>query len=81
VQKYHQPSEFHALLSERFESVKITKNSVNLNAVCARPKPVDLRALREALVFEFDLPYPDGTRMGLVAEALDAFGRRLGVEL
>jgi hypothetical protein len=35
----------------------------------------------KALELEFDLPYADGTTMGLVAEAKKAFGRRLGVTL
>jgi len=45
------------------------------------PLPVDMARLREAIDFEFDLPYPDGSRMGLAAEARAAFSKRLGVKL
>ncbi len=43
--------------------------------------PPEAAALRAALTFEFDLPYPDGDRMGLVDEAIAAFEKRLGVSL
>lgn len=39
------------------------------------------RDLAESLRFEFNLPYPDGKRMGLVRLALDAFSKRLGLSL
>jgi len=42
---------------------------------------VEPEQLRAALEFEFDLPYPDGSRLGLVAEAKAAFCKRLGVAL
>ncbi len=42
---------------------------------------VCMARLREAIDFEFDLPYPDGSRMGLAAEARAAFSKRLGVSL
>ena len=45
------------------------------------PKRVNPKVLRAALEFEFDLPYADGTRMGLVDMALQAFSKRLGVKL
>jgi ParB-like chromosome segregation protein Spo0J len=38
-------------------------------------------ALRAALEHEFDLPYPDESRMGMVDAAKAAFGDRLGVRL
>ena len=40
-----------------------------------------MKRLREAIEFEFDLPYPDGTRAGLVDEAKAAFSKRLGVKI
>lgn len=45
------------------------------------PKRISRTVLRAALEFEFDLPYADGTTMGLVDEALEAFSCRLGVKL
>lgn len=81
VQKYHTPQEFGALWGERFASVAISESVNNSEAVCRRPKPVTPAELAAALEFEFDLPYPDGKRMGLVAEAKAAFGKRLGLTL
>jgi hypothetical protein len=49
--------------------------------MCANPRKIDKKKLKAALAFEFDLPYPDGSRMGLVAEAEAAFSKRLGIKL
>ena len=38
-------------------------------------------ALADALDFEFELPYPDGSRMGLSGVARKAFEHRLGIKL
>ena len=42
---------------------------------------VDPKKLAEALDFEFELPYPDGSRMGLSGRARAVFERRLGIAL
>jgi hypothetical protein len=81
VQKHHTAREFHQLLAERFGWVGVQEASNNVEAECRQPRPLDPGALRSALAFEFDLPYPDGTRMGLVDEAHAAFSQRLGVTL
>ena len=81
VQKYHTEKEFHSLFIGFFRSVKVTEMSNNVTAICTSAKAVDVVRLREAIEFEFDLPYPDGTRMDLVAEAKAAFSKRLGVVL
>ena len=81
VQKYHSEKEFHSLFIGFFRSVKVAEMSNNVTAICASAKAVDVARLRAAIEFEFDLPYPDGTRMNLVAEAKAAFSKRLGIEL
>jgi hypothetical protein len=81
VQKYHTETELYQLFIGSFRSVKVAEMSNNVTAICASARPVDAARLRAAIEFEFDLPYPDGTRMDLVAEAKAAFGKRLGVEL
>lgn len=81
VQKYHTKSEFLELFGSRYRRVKVAQSLNNIQAICSGPKPLDIEALREAIEFEFDLPYPDGSRMGLVDEAKQAFSARLGVEL
>ena len=45
------------------------------------PKGVNPAVLSAALAIEFDLPYSDGSTMGLVEYAKAAFGKRLGVKL
>lgn len=81
VQKYHTEKEFHQLWTCYFRSVKVRELSNNITAACAHPRAIDPEKLRAAVEFEFDLPYPDGTRMGLVTEAREAFGKRLGMKL
>jgi hypothetical protein len=81
VQKYHTQNEFHQLWTPFFRSVKVREMSNNITAICAHALPVDRDRLRAALEFEFDLPYPDGTRMGLVQEAIAAFETRLKIHL
>jgi len=81
VQKYHTEKEFRQLWTPFFRSVSVAELSNNVTAICSHALRVEPERLRAALEFEFDLPYPDGSRMGLVAEAKAAFGKRLGVAL
>lgn len=81
VQKYHTVEGFQKLFSVRFATVKVASAGHNIQAVCYRPRPVKVAGLRAALEFEFDLPYPDGSRMGLADDAIKAFSKRLEVKL
>jgi hypothetical protein len=81
VQKYHHQQEFYDLFKEFFEIVQVGEVHDNVEAICARPKPVDRKKLNAALEFEFDLPYPDGSRMGRVTQAKRAFSERIGLTL
>ena len=81
VQKYHTVAEFRELFSPFFRSVKVDELSSNVTAVCSGALPADAGRLGAAIDFEFDLPYPDGSRMGLAGEAREAFSRRLGIPL
>jgi hypothetical protein len=81
VQKYHTLKEFYGLFKEFFEIVSVNDSNHNVQAVCSKPLIVNKKTLRKALEFEFDLPYPDGSRMGLVDEAIEAFSMRLGIKL
>ena len=82
VQKYHKPEEFYVLFKHYFNTVNVDDRNNNVRAVCCDPN-VDaiLRDLRRAIEFEFNLPYPDGSTMGLVDEAISAYSERLGVDL
>lgn len=82
VQKYHTPSEFYQLFKGYFEIVNVEDKQNNVRATCANPNMNEiLKDLREAIEFEFNLPYPDDSRMGLVDEAIEAYEQRLGVKL
>ena len=80
AQKYFEMQEFQRLLLECWEDVE-TRTAGALFATCKRPRRPNLRFLADALVFEFDVPFKDGLRLGLAEEALDAFSERLGVRL
>lgn len=83
VQKYHDLEEWRELMQVGFEDVfaRYQQGSKGLvMATCTKPKPVDLAALQAALEFEFDLPYPDGSRLGLAEEAKRAWEQRLGIK-
>jgi len=81
MQKFFTESEYADLHRTRFDAVTVTGDGTLVYAHCTRPKPISRKRLREAIEFEFDLPYPDGSRMGLVNEALSAFEARLGMSL
>jgi len=75
VQKYHSPEEFYDVFSGSFERVEVKAYDRSVGAICQGTRGTD--GLRDALAFEFDLPYPDGTRMGLADVAIAAFSKRL----
>ena len=82
VQKYHTPEEFYRLFKRYFSAVEVVVRHDNVNATCGNPIIQSiLRDLRAAIEFEFNLPYPDGSRMNLVDEAISAYETRLGVTL
>lgn len=81
VQKYHTKAEFKALFGKRFTRVEVSAFKPNVYAICRKPRRMDLYDLAAAIQFEFDLPYPDGSRMGMVEAARAAFERRLGDRL
>jgi hypothetical protein len=77
VQKYHDPSEFYELFKKYFYKVKVEERLKNAHAICQDVNwPAVRRDLAAALEFEFDLPYPDGSRMELTQEAKQAFIKR-----
>lgn len=80
VQKFHDASEFYDLFKTAFESVQAgTDAGVNVYAIAQKPLPYD--GLKDALEFEFNLPYPDNSRMDMVYEAVEAFSTRLGIKI
>jgi hypothetical protein len=75
VQRYFTAKEVWELFKTVFKTVQVTAPGHNVLAVCQTPCVKWSRVL-DALAFEFDLPYPDGSRMRLVSEAVSAFEQR-----
>ena len=81
IQKFFSEEEFRALLFPFFRFVKVSLKDNNAHGIGAIPLPVDPDRLRAALKFEFELPYEDGSTMGLSDQALEAFSERLAISL
>jgi hypothetical protein len=80
VQKYHTTEELYDVMKTAFKTVSVKLYGDTCCAV-AKDSIFDPIALRQALEFEFNLPYPDGSRMNLVEEAIEAFESRLKIKL
>ena len=81
LQKFFEEDEWKALWERHFGMVQTGLVGGMVTARCRKPLFLHPRDLAESLRFEFNLPYPDGKRMGLVRLALDAFSKRLGLSL
>lgn len=81
AQKFFEGAEWLELWSRYFGSVEAGLSDGMVTVRCRRPLAWHPRELAESLRFEFDLPYPDGQRMGLVRLALKSFSQRLGLDL
>ena len=81
VQKGHTEEEMREIFAPCFEKVRRLELIDKFWYVEVERPVLDLEALAAALDFEFELPYPDGTRMGLSQRAREAFEHRLGVKL
>lgn len=83
VQKYHTEIEWKELWLNGFKYVDTFETAKNglVQAVCKKPRELDIDKLREALEFEFDLPHPHGKRLDLADKAKESFSKRLGISL
>lgn len=81
IQKFHEKEEMAQQLGMLWKTSDFWPGGNIFYWRAKNPKRVNLKVLAKALEIEFDLPYADGTRMGLVDEAKKAFGKRLGVKL
>lgn len=79
VQKFFHTAELRDMLKVFWSSVEVKKSEKTLYGFCRFAKKIPVNLLKEAIELEFDLPYEDGGRMGLVDEAKDAFGTYLGI--
>lgn len=81
LQKFYSREEFARIFEEFFSVVQIGKKSTSVTAICKNPLPIRPADIAASIRFEFNLPYPDGKRMGLTRQALQAFSLRLGMNL
>lgn len=81
AQKFFEEAEWLELWSRYFGSVEAGLSDGMVTVRCRRPLAWHPRELAASLRFEFDLPYPDGHRMGLVRLALKSFSQRLRLNL
>jgi len=82
AQKYFTVDEWQELWSLGFSHVEsyLYKPNQLVQMVARDPLPIDSLKLAEAIKFEFDLPYPEGS-LDRVEQALDAFSARLEMAL
>lgn len=81
VQKGHTEAEMREIFTPCFGKIARLELISKFWYLEAENPKVDPAALAAALDFEFELPYPDGTKMGLSARAREAFEHRLGIKL
>ncbi len=79
VQKYHSVQEAIDLFKCGFEKVFVKHIADSISIIAKNPIVVPAE-LKKAIEFEFDLPYPDESRMNLVKEAKEAFAKRLNLQ-
>lgn len=77
VQKFHTPEEAQTMFSRLWNKVELSPGGNVFYFKLSSPKGVNTKVVGQALEIEFNLPYADGTSMGLVKEAKKAFGKRL----
>ena len=81
VQKGHTADELKDIFSRSFKSIDRIDMISKFWYLEATKPTVNPERLAEALDFEFNLPYPDGTTLGLADRARKVFGKRLGITL
>ncbi len=81
IQKFHEKDEIDKQLGLLWKTRDYWPGGNIFYWRAKNPKKVNPKVLAKALEIEFDLPYANGTRMGLVDEAKKAFSKRLGVKI
>ncbi len=81
VQKGHLKEELVDIFSRCFKTIKRIDCIGTFWYVEAVDPIINLELLAEAIDFEFNLPYPDGTNAGLSEKARAAFEKRLNIKL
>jgi hypothetical protein len=81
VQKFHTQEEADNMFARLWNKRDYWPGGNVFYFKLSAPKGYNPKVLSAALAIEFDMPYADGSTMGLVAQAKRSFSKRLGVEL
>jgi hypothetical protein len=81
IQKFHTQEEADAMFSRLWNKRDYWPGGNVFYFRLQAPKGINPKVLSQALELEFDLPYADGTTMGLVDFAKECFGKRLKIKL
>ena len=81
VQKGHTREEMLRIFKPHFRNIKRLEKLSSFWYLEADKPILDAAKLAEAIDFEFELPYPDGSRLGLSKRAREVFEHRLGITL
>lgn len=81
VQKFHTQEEAENMFSRLWNKREFSPGGNVFYFKLTAPKGMNVGVLGKALEIEFNLPYSDGTTMGLVSHAKKAFSKRLGVKV
>lgn len=81
VTKHMDADELRHLTRPLWRTVTIEEYKGTLYARCLDPRPLNPELLARSIDHEFDLPWGDGQRLGLVDEARHAFERRFNIAL
>lgn len=76
AQKFYQLDELKELVGRYFKNVVGFESNANVYCHGEDPLKTDKARLREALLFEFDLPYPGNRSLGMASEAIEAWTKR-----
>lgn len=81
IQKFHSQEEAAGMFKHLWKTYDFWAGGNVFYFRLKNPKRANTSVLKEAIKVEFDLPYADGSSMGLVEKANWAFGKRFGVSL
>lgn len=81
AQKFFYPEELEKMAKVFFSKVEMVAVDPNIFIKCSMPKRPNPALLRESLDLEFNLPYADGSTMGLNEKAKAIFSDYLGMTL
>jgi hypothetical protein len=81
IQKFHTQEEAQNMFQTFWESIEFWPGGNIFYFRLKNPKRVSPQIISQAIELEYDLPYQDGTTMGMVDLAKEVYGERLGIKI